>query len=399
MSHREYLSALGSALPIEDRMSITAEPAPGPLQALPRSSTGTVAIVHDYLNQRGGAERVVAEMRRIWPDAPIYTALFRPGSTWEQFAEADVHPSILNRIPIDGSFRALVPFYPAAFRAFGTFDADLVISSSSGWAHGVRTSPRTAHVVYCYTPARWIYDRDRYVPRGLGRAASPVLSALRRWDQSAARRADAYVAISNTVRDRIWEAYGIEADVVHPPVDVARFRPRPRGERLLVVSRMLRYKCVDRIVLAASRAGIGLDVVGVGPAFDQVRACAGPTVSFHGELDDPAVTELMERCRAVCVPGAEDFGLVAVEAQAAGKPVVAFAGGGALETVDEGVSGAFFSNHDDREILAAIERVDALETSPDELAERAVRFSPPAFCERLLAVTERAMARSAECWN
>ncbi|MEA2311531.1 MAG: hypothetical protein QOE28_1499 [Solirubrobacteraceae bacterium] len=348
-----------------------------------------VAIVHDYLNQPGGAERVVLEMGRIWPEAPIYTSLYRPGSTWPEFRRHEIRTSPLDRIPIDRHFRALLPLYPAAFRAIGTLEEDLVVSSSSGWAHSVRTSPSSLHVVYCYSPARWLYS-DGYVQSGARRRAlSPVVAALRRWDRGAARRADGYITIAENVRRRATAAYGVDSQVVYPPVDVERFQPRPRGERLLVVSRLLPYKRVHLVVEAATRAGLALDVVGVGPALPALRAAAGPTVTFHGKLEDSAVTELFEACSAVCFPGEEDFGIVPVEANAAGKPVVAYAGGGALETLEEGRTGVFFREPTADAVLEAIRRLDRLETTPEELAESARRFSAAAFRGNLQRAIDR----------
>ena len=341
-------------------------------------SLGSVAIVHDYLNQPGGAERVVLAMSGIWPGAPIYTSLYRAGSTFPGFGGADVQTSPLQWLPIDRGFRNLFPLYPVAFRSFGALDHDLVISSSSGWAHSVRTAAHSFHVVYCHAPARWLYGREHLVD-----LRSHALRLFRRklqtWDRSAVRRADLYIANSQEVRRRVRSHYGVDAPVVYPPADVERFRPRPRGERLLVVSRLLRYKRVDVIVEVASRAGIGLDVVGAGPAIDELRHRAGPTVEFHGPASDETVVGLMESCRALCLPGVEDFGISPVEAHAAGKPVVAFAAGGALETIEEGVNGSFFSCHEPDDVLAAIRRCDAIDTPPEVIATAARRFSRSAF--------------------
>jgi glycosyltransferase involved in cell wall biosynthesis len=354
----------------------------------------SVAIVHDYLNQRGGAERVVLEMSEIWPDAPIYTSLYRPESTFPEFGELDIRTSPLQRLPVDRGFRNLLPLYPLAFRSFGRLQENLVVSSSSGWAHAVRTHPNALHVVYCYTPARWLYGDEYLGASKRQMALKPFVSALRAWDRSAARGPDLYIAISNVVRERIKRVYGRDAPVVYPPVDTERFTPSPRGERLLVVSRLLPYKRVDVVVAAATKAGIGLDVVGEGPAMMELRRMAGPSVTFHGRLDDEAVTHLMEGARAVCVPGAEDFGIVPVEAQAAGKLVVAFGAGGALETVEDGFSGVLFKRHDAECVLDAICRCDTLVTAPEALAERAERFSRSAFRSGLLSVIEGEGAES-----
>ncbi len=350
-----------------------------------------VALVHDYLNQRGGAERVVLELAAMFPSAPLYTSLFRPDSTFPEFAQLDVRASFLDRLPVDRRFRALFPLYPAAFRSFGPIDAALVISSSSGWAHFARTSPRAFHAVYCYTPARWLYG-DYMAPTAAQRALAPFVGAFRRLDQRGARRPDLYIAISEVVRERIRRRYGRDAPVVYPPVDVERFTPQPRGERLLVVSRLLPYKRVDVIVDAATRVGIGLDVVGSGPALADLRRRAGPSVRFMGRLPDAEVTQLFQRCRAFCQTGAEDFGITPLEANAAGKPVVAFAGGGALETIEDGVSGAFFAEHSVEAVLDAVSRCDAIAAAPELIARHAQRFSIGAFRARMASVLSGAIA-------
>jgi glycosyltransferase involved in cell wall biosynthesis len=357
---------------------------PPPSTGAAGSDPLSVVIAHDYLNQRGGAERVVLEMADMWPAAPIYTSLYRPESTFPEFRQHDIRCSFLDRAPVDRHFRGLFPLYPLAFRRFGELDADVVLSSSSGWAHMVRASPSSFHVVYCYTPARWLWS-DEYLGAGSLKylAFRPVRAKLRRLDEAAARRADLYIAISDTIRQRIRAVYGIDAPVVAPPVSVDRFSPRLRGERLLVVSRLLAYKRVDIAVNAATQLGIGLDVVGVGPALEGLRASAGPTVQFHGELTDAAVVELMESCRALCFPGSEDFGITPVEAQAAGKPVIAFAGGGALDTVVEGVTGAFFKQPSVESFIGALARCDQIDTAPEEIALASRRFAPGAFRAKL----------------
>ena len=361
-------------------------------QAISNGPATDVVLVHDYLNQRGGAERDVLELAAMFPRAPLYTSLYRPASTFPGFAQLDVRATFLNRIPVDRRFRALFVLYPAAFARLGAVDADLVISSSSGWAHFVRTTPRAFHAVYCYTPARWLYGGDYMGAARAQRAIAPLVGAFRRLDQRAARRPDLYIAISELVRERIRRRYGRDAPVVYPPVDVERFTPRPRGERLLVVSRLLPYKRVDLVVDAATSAGIGLDVVGSGPALEDLRRRAGPTVHFHGRLPDAEITGLFETCRALCLPGIEDFGITPVEANAAGKPVIAFAGGGALETIQDDVTGAFFAEHSVAALLEALARCDAISSSPQHIARQAQKFSAAAFRRRLRSVLADAIA-------
>lgn len=327
----------------------------------------------------------------MFPHAPLYTSLYRSESTFPEFAPLDVRTTFVDKLPVDRRFRALFPLYPVAFRSLGAIDAELVISSSSGWAHYVHTSPRAFHAVYCHTPARWLYG-DYGSAAAQQRALAPLAAAFRRLDVCAARRANLYVANGELVRERIHQRYGRDAPVVYPPVDVDRFTPTPRGERLLVVSRLLAYKRVDLVVDVATRAGIGLDVVGTGPALTDLRHRAGPTVRFLGRLPDAEITELFERCRAFCLPGAEDFGITPVEANAAGKPVVAFAGGGALETIEEGVTGTFFREHSVDALLEAIAGCDSISSSPEQIARRARRFSGSAFRERLASVLVAAVA-------
>lgn len=360
------------------------------------SSNGSpldIVVVHDYLNQRGGAERVVLELASMWPQAPVYTSLYRPPSTFPEFQSLDVRTSFLDRVPVDGGFRRLFPLYPAAFRSLGTLSADVVVSSSSGWAHGVTTSADTLHAVYCHTPARWLYGAEHLDHGARGRLIAPLLRPFRAWDRSAARRADLYIANSEQVRRRIAHEYGIDATVVHPPVDVDRFQPTARGERLLVVSRLLPYKRIDLVVDAASKAGLGLDIVGIGPALEDLRDRAGPSVQFHGRLSDADVTALMQGCRAFCLPGREDFGITPIEANAAGKPVVALAEGGALETLEDSVTASFFHRQRPEDVLDAIRRCDAIDSEPAAIADRARRFSRAAFRARMTSVLREALGR------
>jgi glycosyltransferase involved in cell wall biosynthesis len=215
---------------------------------------------------------------------------------------------------------------------------------------------------------------------------------LRRFDAHAARRADNYVAISETVRERVRRVYGFDAPIVYPPVDVERFVPQPRGERPLVISRLLPYKRVDLAVSAAKQLGLGVDVVGNGPLLDQLRRDAGPGAEFHGAASDDAVARLLEGCSVVCVCGEEDFGIVAVEAQAAGKLVVAYGRGGARETVVSGVTGVLFDRQTVADVVAALAACARIETPPEEIARLADRFSAAAFRDRLLRAIDVARA-------
>jgi glycosyltransferase involved in cell wall biosynthesis len=285
---------------------------------------------------------------------------------------------------------------PAAIGDLELEAHDVVVSSTSGWAHGVRTRPGTFHVAYCHNPARWLYEADGYLGRGVKRmVAAPLCKRLRRWDQAAARRPDLYVVNSAAVQRKVRATYGIDAPVVHPPVDVGRFTPGPRGERLLIVSRLLPYKRVDLAVAAATRLGVGLDVVGEGPELANLQRIAGPTVTFHGRLPDDEVTHLMQTCAGFCLPGAEDFGITPVEANAAGKPVIAYAAGGALETTVEGITGTFIHEQTVEAMEAAMGRVLSDSSfDPWMAVQNAERFSSASFAEQLVAVIERGLERA-----
>jgi len=359
-----------------------------PLKVLPQVDgefvPGSVALAHDYLNQRGGAERVALELAEMHPEATLSTSIYRSESTFPAFGRHRIRVSWLDRLPVDRRFRNLLPLYPSAMWDLGPIDADVLISSSSAWAHGIRTTERTFHAVYCHNPARWLYG-ELYM--GVGsrrqRVAAPVLGRLRAWDQRAAARADVYIANSENTRRRIQRVYNRDAVVVPPAVDVDRFTPSPRGERLLMVSRLLPYKRLGVVVQAAKQAGLPLDIVGAGPMLEDLRGMAGPTVRFHGAATDTEVTRLMESCRALCLPGEEDFGMTPVEAQAAGKPVIAYGAGGALETVADGFTGTFFTTQTPAAFLEALARCDALPADHEHIAMHAQQFSRRAFRARI----------------
>jgi glycosyltransferase involved in cell wall biosynthesis len=318
-----------------------------------------VALVHDYLTEMGGAERVVLALTRIFPDAPLYTSVYNPAACPE-FTDRDVRTTFMQRLTRRKSItKVLVPLFPAAFRRLDLRDFDLVISSSSGFAHHVRVPVSARHVSYCHNPPRFLWQPEDYFRgrRALRLLLSSALSQLRRLDLEAARRVDAYVANSATVAARIQATYGREAEVIHPPVDTARFElTDERSGRFLVVSRLLAYKRIDLAVEAATRFDLPLDVIGDGPDRKRLERMAGPTVRFLGRCSDEVVRHALARCIALVLPGTEDFGLTPVEAMASGRPPIAYAAGGALETIREGDTGFFFFQQSPEGLHGAIER-------------------------------------------
>src|SRR3954454_23295783 len=314
----------------------------------------SVALVHDFLLDLRGAERVFMEMCELWPDAPIFTVVYDEEGTEGRFARRDVHTSFLQRLrPSARTFRALLPFYPAAVESFDLSGFDLVVSSSSAWAHAVICDADTTHVSYCHNPFRYAWnDRDRTLAARRDAVSRAVLRSLfhrwRQWDWIAAQRVDAYIANSETSRRRIKAYFGRDSRVVHPPVDTARFdladtAPAVRGGHYMVLSELMPHKRIDIAIEAFNRLRLPLVVAGDGPDARRLRRLAGPTIDFAGRVDDEEAALLMQSCRALIVTAIEEFGIAGVEAQAAGRPVVAAANGGALETVQDGVTGCLWA--------------------------------------------------------
>ncbi len=352
-----------------------------------------VAMTHDYLTQRGGAERVVLSLARAFPKAPLFTSLYEPEGTFPEFSSLDVRTLALNRISLlRRHHRAALPLLAPSFSRL-RIEADIVICSSSGWAHGAHVDGRK--IVYCYTPARWLYQSDRYL-RGRGAAvratARALQSPLERWDRRAAASADLYLGISTVVVERIRSLYGIEAELVPPPPTLLPDGHVDGIEGLeagfvLCVSRLLPYKNVDAVVQAfATLPGERLVIVGRGPDEQSLRATAGSNVTLVGQVSDPQLRGLYSGCRALVAASHEDFGLTPLEAAGFGKPTAALRFGGFLDTVKEGETGLFFDEPTPTAVAQGIREI--LASAWDEQAIRAVaeRFSEARFIERLRAL-------------
>ncbi len=347
-----------------------------------------VALVHDYLNQRGGAERVFAHIARAWPQAPIYTALYDERVAGDLFVPSRIRRSYLARVPLANRyFRALAPLYPRAFESFDLSGFDTIVSSTTSWAKGVRVPPDAIHVCYINTVSRFAFARDEYVPR----LARPLVERLIAWDREAARRPTRFVANSRNVAERIAKYYGRVSDVLHCPVDLDRFSVGlGSGDYFVVASRLLPYKRIDLAIRAASLAGVKLLVAGTGPAERSLRRLAkGTTTTVLGFVSDARLNELLGDARAAIVPGEEDFGLVPLEAAAAGRPTIAYRAGGALETIVEGETGTFFDDPNAESLAAALRSFDPAHYDSQRLRAHAERFSPSSFVERLRAIVER----------
>jgi glycosyltransferase involved in cell wall biosynthesis len=304
-----------------------------------------------------------------------------------------VRLSYLSRIPgANRNFRYLAPLYPRAFEAFDLRDYDLVLSSTSSWAKGVRVGPDAVHVCFIHTVSRFLFDYQRYVGGfGVATLARPMVKALTRWDLEAAKRPTRYVANSHTVQSRVREYYHRDADVVHSPADIDRFTVGTgSGDYFFIASRLLPYKRIDLAIEAADLARVKLLVAGDGPAMAQLRERArSSTTTLLGFVDDAAINQLMGNAIAAIVPGEEDLGLVPIEAAAAGRPTVAYRGGGARETVIEGETGAFFDEPNPESLAHVLRRFDPRRYDARRLRAHAETFSPARFIEQFRAIVEQ----------
>ncbi len=357
--------------------------------------TPPIALVHDYLTQRGGAERVVLTLADAYPDAPIYTSLYDPTGTFPGFAGRDVRTLPLDRVRfLRDHHRLSLPLLAPAFSRLHV-DADVTICSSSGWAHGAHVSG--TKVVYCHNPARWLYQTDQYLAGSSSAAAAGLAlltPSLRRWDARAAASADRYLVNSRAVRARVADVYGIDADVVPPPVEIDIGGPRRPVAGVdpgffLCVSRLIAYKNVGAVIQAfAIRPDRRLVVVGSGPLADELTAEAPANVTVVGRVEDDELRWLYGTCRGLIAASYEDFGLTPVEAAAFGAPSAALRWGGFLDTIIDGSTGFFFDEPAPDLIAAAVDQLEQGTWSRATLIEHAEQFRPERFASRMAGVIE-----------
>jgi glycosyltransferase involved in cell wall biosynthesis len=362
-----------------------------------RSSPGLrVALVHDWLTGMRGGEKVLAELCELFPDATVHTLVRREQSVSKAIESHPIRTSLIQRLPFARThYRYYLPLFPLAARLLSIEKpVDLVISSSHAAAKAIVPPPGALHICYCHAPMRYIWDdRGDYFKFGASRharrlALAPFKGWLRRWDRRTAERVDMFVANSAHVRDRIRAIYGRDATVVHPPVDTEYFTPANgrRDGSGLVVSALVPYKRVDLAVHAFSTTNRVLRVVGTGTERSALERIAGPSVEFLASVSDERLRELYRTSGMLVFPGLEDFGIVPVEAQACGLPVVAFGEGGASETVLDGVTGVFFGEQSVSSLLEAIARRDELLFEPGDLRAHAERFGKARFRRQILDI-------------
>ena len=360
-----------------------------------------VALVHDYLNQMGGAERVVLALHEIFPDAPLYTSMYDPKRVDAAFQKIDVRTTFMQKLPlVKKHHQPFLPLYPFAMERLDLRGYDLVLSSSSAFGKGVVTRPETMHICYCHTPMRWCWNYDEYVERErLGRIARSILpfliTGLRVWDQMSATRVDYFIANSPVVADRIQKYYRRDAVVIPPPVEASRFAFDPTimpEEYFLIVSRFMPYKRIDLAIEACNRLQLPLVIIGSGRDENRLKSIAGPTIRFMGRLTDEEVLHYYAHCRAFILPGEEDFGITPLEAQASGRPVIAYGAGGALASVVEGVTGTFFQTQTVESLAAALASFDERIYDPQTIRNHALEFDKPRFHRRILQFIEAKMS-------
>ena len=369
-----------------------------------------IALVHDDLIQQGGAERLFEAMMEIWPEADVFTSM----TTW---VDRNLKTSFMQKLPFkEKLYRHYFPLYPLAFESFDFTDYDVVLSSSTRFAHGVITRPETLHICYMNTPPRMFWEPQTYFenfPYPFKSLLNPFLSYLRLWDYAAAQRVDYFVANAKTPQARIKKYYGRDSHVIYPFVDLERFSKNsnlktqisksaslaPFGraqlksqnyeDYYLIVSRLTSWKKIDIAIEACNQLKVSLKIIGEGPDFQRLKKLAGPTVELLGRLTDEEVVGYYQNCRALIFPQKEDFGITPLEAQAAGRPVIAYGSGGALETVTGGKTGEFFHPQTAGALTTVLKKFDPKRYQRETCRQQVEKFSKKYFQQELKGFVER----------
>jgi len=347
-----------------------------------------VALVYDRVNKIGGAERVLETLHEIWPEAPLYTAVYWPqGAPWAK--KFQVIPSFLNKWPLAPEHHEFYPWLtPLAFESFDFSEFDIVISVTSAEAKGIMTKPKTLHLCYCLTPTRYLWSGyGEYFKNKLRKfLAKPIIDYLRGWDKVAAQRPDFYLAISQEVQQRIKKYYQRESEIIYPPVDIKKWKIDENSQFsivnsqfFLVVSRLVPYKRVDIVVRAFNQLGWPLKIIGVGSEMEELKRMSRPNIEFLGQLTDQELLGYYQDCRALIFPQVEDFGLVPLEAQSCGKPVIAFRSGGALETVIEKKTGTFFYPQTTKALIKKLKEFKINDYRAEDCRKNAEKFDKEIF--------------------
>ncbi|MBI2438983.1 MAG: glycosyltransferase [Candidatus Moranbacteria bacterium] len=375
-----------------------------------------IALVHDYLVQYGGAERVLEAFTEVFPYAPIYTLLHDEEAMRGVFSDKRVYTSFLQRLPFSRKrHRFFPPLMPLAIEQFDFSKYDIVLSDSSSYAKGIITRPETLHICYMHTPMRYAWDdcqkytQDFGFPNVIKRIVPFFMNPIRLWDKASADRVDRFLANSQFVAKRIRKYYQKEAIVVHPPVNVNRFyvaSSEERGKYFLMVGRLIAYKRHDIAIEACNRLGLPLKIIGRGPELERLKKIAGPTVEFLGRVEEEDLPKYYAECRGFIFPQEEDFGIVAIEAMAAGRPLIAYRGGDIVEHLEEGKMGVFFEEQTTEAIVAALQKFDESRYDPAFIRSHALPFDKERFkatiknyVETTFHKHQMSKEKSVELWN
>lgn len=348
-----------------------------------------VQLCHDWLTGMRGGERVLEILCNGFPESEIFTLIHNAAAVSETINRHPIRTSKLQSVPaIFRYYRYFLPFFPKAVEGFSPGSADLMISTSHCVAKSIKTHPDTPHLCYCFTPMRyaWTFHEEYFGRNPLKRLlVAPVLNSLRKWDLETSSRVDRFAAISRHVADRIRKFYNRDSDIVYPPVDTGKFTPADRGSHNfdLIVSALVPYKRIDIAVEAYNNMKLPLKIVGAGTENAVLRRKAGPTIEFLGWQPDSTILDLYRNCRMLIFPGEEDFGIVPLEAQACGRPVIAYRKGGALETVLENVTGLFFDRQDPALLQEAVKKGSSQKWDPEAARRNSERFAIPNFISQL----------------
>ncbi len=351
-----------------------------------------VALVHDYLNQYGGAERVLEVLHDMYPAAPVYTSIYAKNLMPAHFRQWNVYTSFMRKLPNAAKWHQLyMPLYPTAFERFDLSPYDLILSSSSAFAKGVITEPESLHICYCHSPMRFAWNYNNYmtgerVPRKAHIVLWLILNYVRLWDEVSAGRVDSYIANSRVVARRIRKRYGRSATVINPPVDTRQYRPEPNGtheDYFLIVSRLIPYKRLDLAIDVFNALGKPLKIVGSGRQEAELRARAKSNIEFVGAVPDAQLKKLYSHCNALIFPGYEDFGIAPLEAQASGRPVIAYGVGGALETIIPKITGEFFMEQSAECLADTVNCFDSRDYDTEAIRRHAEKFDVEAFKTRI----------------
>ncbi|MFW5884732.1 MAG: glycosyltransferase [Patescibacteria group bacterium] len=356
-----------------------------------------IALVHDYLVQYGGAERVLENFTETWPDAPIFTLVHDSEKVHQKFKDKKIRTSFLQKSRIvKNHHRLFPPVMMAAMEQFHFDKYDVVLSDSSSFAKNIITSPETLHISYCHTPMRYAWDDCQYYikefsfPGLLKKTAPFFMNYIRVWDYFSTNGVDEFIANSNFVAGRIKKYYGRDSTVINPPVDVDNFYVynENKGGYLLAVGRMMKYKRMDLVIKACNRLNQPLKIIGRGPEYKNLQKIAGPSVEFTGRVSDKQLRELYAKAKAFIFPQEEDFGIVAIEALASGRPVVAYASGDIVENIEDGKTGVLFWKQNEEELAKAIKKLDKIKFDPNYIRSTSLRFKKDIFQKKIKKLVE-----------